>query len=166
MVRTRHSAGFLRLWLSLALLLSVVGPALPVPASTPRAAPCGPSFSGIELPALRTRTSRTYRVGGARHLVACAEAVNYRDANGAWQPIDNTLRASTVSGYAYQNAANAYQLLLPSSLSAAPVKVSSGPAGVAFRLVGASGTLATNANTATYANALPGVDVSYVARGD
>ena len=59
-----------------------------VEASAP-AAPAG------DIPSLRTRTSRTYSVDdGDREAHIFTEAINYRDAEGAWQPIDNTLVAS------------------------------------------------------------------------
>ena len=46
-----------------------------------------------ELPELRTERSRTYRTReAAREVKIFTEPVNFRDAGGKWQPIDNALR--------------------------------------------------------------------------
>lgn len=119
-----------------------------------------------EVVSLRTRTSRTYATPQGYQTVISLGSVNYQDASGAWKPIDDTLVASTTSGYAYQNKANAYALLLPPTLDAAPITVRRGNAFVAFTLVGAKGTLSTNGATATYASALPNLSVAYQAQAD
>src|SRR5712692_6770652 len=86
-------------------------------------APVGPlagaaaavSAQSRELPALRTRTSRTYATPQGNYQTQLfLGSIHYRDARGAWQPIDDTLVSSPVLGFAEQNAANSYQLLLPS----------------------------------------------------
>jgi len=85
------------------------------------------SSGSQEVTSLRTRTSDTYlTASGAYQTVLSAGSVNYQDSSGAWQPIDDSLVPSAVSGYAYQNKANAYTLLLPSDLGGAPVKVTAG----------------------------------------
>ena len=121
-----------------------------------------------EVPGLRTRTSRTYLVDGEYQAVLYSGSVNYRDATGAWQPIDNSLVPSTVAGYALQNKANQYTLLLPSTLSSAPISFQSPGGSLKLQLVGtATGATATVAGaTVTYANALPGVSVSLTAGND
>jgi hypothetical protein len=59
----------------------------PVPASLPA--------GSHELPALRSRTSRTYLLAsGDYRAEVSAGSLNYKDAQGLWQPIDNTLVAS------------------------------------------------------------------------
>lgn len=74
---------------------SVVSPtALPSPTATPEPGPNG------EIVALRNRTSRTYATAQENQTILSTASVNYPDANGTWQPIDNTLVASTTSGYA------------------------------------------------------------------
>lgn len=50
--------------------------------------------SPVELPARRTRNSRTFSVGGAYKTQLYAAPVNYQDAKGAWQTIDNTMVAA------------------------------------------------------------------------
>src|SRR5438445_308471 len=59
----------------------------------------------VELPALRTRTSDTFRApapgrGSFAENVAVIsrDSINYRDADGVWQPIDDTLVAEA-GGY-------------------------------------------------------------------
>ena len=89
-----------------------------------------------EVPSLRTRTSRTYLVNGEYQAVLYSGSVNYRDATGAWQPIDNSLVASTVAGYALQNKANQYTLLLPSTLSSAPIAFQSPGGNLKLQLAG------------------------------
>ena len=119
-----------------------------------------------ELPGLRTRTSRTYLVNGEYQAELYGGSVNYQDSAGNWQPIDNSLVASTAPGYAWQNKANQYTLLLPSTLSAAPVSFQSPSGTVRLKLAGAGGTAAVAGATVTYASALPGVSVSLTAEND
>jgi hypothetical protein len=47
-------------------------------------------------------------------------AVNFRDEQGSWQPINNRLR--TRSGGGFENTANGYRLHLPATL-ADPVRI-------------------------------------------
>jgi len=121
-----------------------------------------------EVPGLRTRTSRTYLVNGEYQAVLYSGSVNYRDASGAWQPIDDSLVASTAAGYALQNKANQYTLLLPSTLNSAPISFQSPSGSLKMQLLGtATGATATVAGaTVTYVNALPGVSVSLTAGND
>jgi hypothetical protein len=126
-----------------------------------------PSGALGEVTSLRTRTSDTYRAaGGAYKTVLSAGSVNYQDSSGAWQPIDDTLVASAVPGYAYQNKANAYTLLLPPDLGGAPVKVTAGSQWVSYSLAGASGAGKVSGSTDTFTTGLPGVSVSYTAEPD
>lgn len=79
-----------------------------------------------ELPELRSRNSRHYLDdSGAPVARVWTQAVNYKDADGEWQPIDNDL---VKDGAIYKNKANDLQ--------------------------------------ATYAGALPDLDVKYVAQSD
>src|SRR5207248_2311311 len=55
--------------------------------------------------------------------------------------------------------------ILPAALGA-PITVNRGGGSVSFALAGASGTLAASATAATYAGALPNVDVTYQAQSD
>ena len=90
--------------------------------------------ASAEVTSLRTRTSRTYLVDGGYEAVIYAGSVNYQDAAGAMAPIDNSLVASSVPGYAWQNEGNWYTLLLPSTLSAAPVTFRSAAGTFSFQL--------------------------------
>src|SRR5438093_8226996 len=62
------------------------------------------SAAGTEKVSLRTRTSRTFS-GSGRSMTTLVypQSVNYRDAAGAWQAIDDTLVKASTNGYAYQN---------------------------------------------------------------
>jgi len=124
-----------------------------------------PSAS-LELPGLRTRSSRTYLVNGQYEAVVYSGPVNYQDAQGAWQAIDDSLVPSSVPGYRYQNKANGYTLLLPSNLASAPVRFQDASGSVGFQLVGAAGAPSAAGATATYANALPGVTMALTTEND
>lgn len=121
-----------------------------------------------EIPSLRSRVSDTFMVPGARQYLSTVYpySVNYRDASGLWQPIDDTLVSSSDSGYALQNTANRYKLELPSDLGTMPVRVALGDQWLSFGLVGAHGAPSASGSSATYADALPGVSVSYRAEND
>jgi RHS repeat-associated protein len=121
-----------------------------------------------EVPGLRTRTSRTYLVDGEYQAVLSSGSVNYTDAAGNWQPIDNSLVPSTVAGYEWQNKANQYSLLLPQTLNSAPISFT-GPGGsikLQLETTTTGATAIVAGATATYANALPGVSVSLTAEND
>ncbi len=136
---------------------------------TPSGASVGiPQGTPQEVPGRRTANSQTYRVGTHYETRIYPGSVNYQDAHGAWQPIDDTLVADSTAGYAYTNKANRYQVHLPKTLGGGPVRVSVGGAFVQFALVSVAATAsaAVTAATATYASALPGVNVSYSAGND
>ena len=124
----------------------------------------------------RTEDSRTFVTeDGAFETVLYGGAVNYQDANGDWQPIDNSLVRGASPDVALRNAAAPVEVSLPPVLGAGPVRVADDGISVAFTLQDAKGTpspglakslprAASDAAakaSATYANALPGVDVSY-----
>lgn len=155
-----------RLWLAFLLVplqIAIVAPALPRGQTADAQVP--PPDTEVELPELRTANSLTFlQPDGTYNARIYAGAINYQDATGAWQAIDNTLVSSSEPGYAYENQANSFRVLLPSDLGAAPVKVSTSLGDVSFGLVGAGGTPSLIAPTrANYPSALPGVAVSYQA---
>jgi RHS repeat-associated protein len=116
--------------------------------------------TGTEVVAMRTRNSDTFLTGKDYYkTVAYQDSINY-GARGGWRPIDNSLVSSSTSGYAYENKANRYRVLFPSSLSA-PVRVELGGSWVQFALVGGGGSASSSGATATYSNVLPGVGASY-----
>ncbi|MDQ3933727.1 MAG: DNRLRE domain-containing protein [Actinomycetota bacterium] len=119
-----------------------------------------------ELPELRTSRSRTFATDARTNVTRTySEPVNFRE-NGKWQLIDNDLEPDATPGYALENAANGYELALPDSLAAEPVEVADGPDSVRFSLDGAAGTPQAHGNEARYADALPGVDVTYQAQNN
>ncbi len=118
---------------------------------------------------------------GVLETVFYGGAVNYLDDQGRWQRIDPTLVPAADGGGSLRSKAGPVSVELPAVLGAAPVRVSSKEASVAFTLRDATGVpqlgvpAASTAlevpdevkrSSATYANALPGVDVSYVADVD
>ena len=132
-------------------------------APTPKAKPSTP----FEKTNLRTRNSRTFSNGG-RQLTTLVypDSVNYRDASGAWQPIDNSLVKTGLAHYAYQNKANRYTVYLPADLASAPIRITFGASWLTFSLQGAKGTGTMTGSTASYRNALPGVSVVVEAQAD
>jgi len=132
----------------------------PAPAAAVAAAR-SESRSKQELPTRRTRTSRTYKDARGYVTEIYPGAINYQAASGAWLPIDNTLVASHLAGFAYQNKANSYSAYLRADAGAVRFATASGY--VEFSLTGAAGKGSASGDTATYPNALPGVDLAYTA---
>jgi hypothetical protein len=130
---------------------------------------------GGELVERRTETTRTFATDSCAFQTVFYDApVNFRDANGAWQAIDTSLVPGGRAGVALRNAAGPVQVSLPAALGAGAVRVAGGERWVDFSLRGASGLPRIGAPTglpqlaegapqarATYAGALPGVDVAY-----
>jgi hypothetical protein len=123
--------------------------------------------NGAEKLNLRTANSRTF-TGNGRQLVTNVypESVNYRDASGAWQSIDNSLVRTSQPPYAYQNRANRFGMYLPSDIGAAPVRVTHGSEWMTFTIAGAKAQGTISGSTVTYSNALPGVTVVISAQSD
>jgi RHS repeat-associated protein len=119
-----------------------------------------------EVVGLRTRTARTYQTGDGNYATVLGiDPVNYRDATGAWQPIDDSL-VTTNNGLSFRNKANQYVVEVPTRLEAGTVRITNGGATIGFALVGASGTASVNANSVTYSNALAGVSQQLTALTD
>jgi RHS repeat-associated protein len=120
-----------------------------------------------EIPALRSRSSRTYvNRNGSMVTRLYGESVNYRDPAGAWKPIENHLVDSPSQGFAFENAANRYSVLLPGDAGERPVRMQSDGAWVDFQLRGATGAGAADGATATYPDARHGLTLAYTARAD
>lgn len=123
----------------------MVGSVLLLPArGTPARAqtalpPSQASKSLVELVNKPNATSRTYVQHG--HYVAqlYAAPVNYRDASGQWQPIDDDFVPSTVPGFAYQTRADQYTAYLPAT-SSQPFRVQTADGWVQYALTGITGT--------------------------
>lgn len=144
-------------------------------ASVPQAAPAASaSLTPVEVPALRTRFSRTFTdpaSGGFRAVVSQAP-VNWSDG-GVWQPIDDTLTAGASlagvalpAGYGWQNRSDDYQVAFPATLAAAPVRIADAAGWVSFAPAGAVSAAAVGAvsgASVTYRDPLSGVALSYTA---
>ena len=125
------------------------------------------SSTGSENLNLRTRNSRTFASGG-RQLTTLiyTDSVNYRDASGTWQPIDDSLVKTGLAQYAYQNKANRYTVYLPADIASAPIRVALGSSWLTFSVQGAKGAGSISGSAATYRDALPGVTVVVDAKAD
>lgn len=90
---------------------------------------------GKELPGRRTETSNTYLLpDGTMRTELFESPVNYRDEGGSWQPIEEGLEETP--GGAITNGDNSFDLHLPESLDADPIRVSTEEGWVAERPVG------------------------------
>jgi YD repeat-containing protein len=117
-----------------------------------------------ELPSLRTANSRTYETDENLQVARVyPTAVNFKDAQGGWKPIDERLVAD---GDELRSAANGFAIELPKQLGGAPARVRDGAAGIAFSLRGAKGAAQVDGATARYPDALPGVTLEWVSRAN
>jgi RHS repeat-associated protein len=135
------------------------------PAPAPGQAPAtGKGAVGPELTGRRTRNSKTFTAPGGRGMVTRVYpgAVHFKDAHGKWAQIDDTVEQA---GGKLRNRRNRYQLELPDRLAGQQVKIGEGGDWLSFGLNGAGGApAAPKNNAATFADALPGVDVKYAAQ--
>jgi len=117
----------------------------------------------------RTRWTRYERVfvgdDATSSEVSSMAPLNYQDASGQWQPINDSLLPDTNTGFAWQNGADSYHVELPSSLADGPVRITrTDGQWLSFQLFGAGTTTGTATdNTVTYPDALPGASVTYAA---
>jgi len=127
----------------------------------------GKDSPGAEKLSLRTRNSRTIGSGG-RQLTTLVypESINYRDASGTWQAIDNSLVKTSLARYTFQNKANRYIAYLPSDIAGAPIRITLGSSWLTFSLQGARGAGSISGSVMTYRNALPGVNVLFETQAD
>jgi hypothetical protein len=140
-----------------------------------------PDLVGISQPgevaARRTETSRTMVADdGTYETTFYDHPIHFRDANGAWQPIDTTLVPGSRPSSLRTKAAPV-EVSLPFTLRSGPVRVARAATAVKFSLLGATGAQArtgvppalggrseaSTRSAATYAGALSGVDVVYTA---
>lgn len=126
-----------------------------------QASPVAPP--GRELSGLRTESSDTYEAGGGRRVLrAFAHPVNYRDAAGSWQPIEDTLVAAEGGGW--RTKASGVPVSLPSTLGSGPVSIGSGDQQVALTLQGAaSAGVSVSGAVGSYQSVFPGTSASYSA---
>jgi hypothetical protein len=181
-----------RLWLAVAGVNAVVTALLQAPSSVyaatnPVRPPASHSAAPVKLPPVsgepaakqpkklavgeqpdrRTRFSSTrFNADHTLTTTASIEPINYRARDGGWRPIDNTLVPTRQKGYAYQNAANAYQALFKSQLGDDYFGLVIGGQMVTVTLEGSSRAQAvTKGATVGYPSALPHVDATYGVRG-
>jgi hypothetical protein len=133
------------------------------PASKHAQAPAHPVLQVGEQPRMRTRYSTTtYNADHTFSTRISGRPVNYRDRLGNWQPIDSTLGASQVPGYAYQNRANSFQALFKKTLADGYLRLVTDGQPISLTMVGASGAGATvSGSTIEYREALPHVWARY-----
>lgn len=119
------------------------------------------SVKSEELVGLRTQYATVFAQNdGTYREVVSNSPVHYKDANGTWQNIDNTLVPSRRSGYATSNKANSMTVDFPPTL-AKPIVLTSDGGTVSFQPVGASATGSSDGTMETYAGAWPGVTLEY-----
>lgn len=88
-----------------------------------------------ELPGKRSATSNTFALpDGTLETRVYQTPVNYRDENGDWQPIDQSLRETTNGSLT--NGDNSFDVHLPEDLDEAPVRVTLGDGWVSERPLG------------------------------
>ncbi|HYI80329.1 MAG TPA: hypothetical protein VEW67_05680 [Thermoleophilaceae bacterium] len=120
---------------------------------------------GDERTDLRTRTSRTFAHESGGNVTRVYQGpVNFRDDRGDWRLIDNDLVRSEAGGF--ENAANRYQLDLPSDAGKAPVRLAAGADWVDFRLRNVAGAPDVDGSAATYSDVREGLSLAYTATAD
>jgi hypothetical protein len=102
-----------------------------------------------EIVEMRTRESNTFlNKDGTYDTDVYTGAVNYKDAQGRFQPIDNTL-VPDAAAQGFRNRANDYVLRLPRNMGAAPTRIEKDGHWLSFSLDGADGEASVRDNKAT-----------------
>lgn len=98
--------------------------------------------------------SRTYaKPDGTWTTEVSPTPVNYRDAEGVWQPIDSTLVASARAGFAAESKAGPAKVLLPEDADQSPVRLEDEQGGwLTFRMKDAHGAPQVKESSATIAD--------------
>lgn len=92
--------------------------------------------SATELPDKRTATSDTFeREDGERETRLYGSPVNFKDAEGNWEPIDEELEPAPGGGIT--NGANSFDLHLPEELDEGVVRLSEEGSWISYRLLSA-----------------------------
>lgn len=103
-----------------------------------------------ELVGERSATSKTFlRPDGSKQTEVFTSPVHYRAGDGDWATIDSTLVESGQPGYAVENDANDYRLLIPTDAGAQPVRFQTGGEWVSFAAQGADGAPQVQGSTAS-----------------
>jgi len=116
-----------------------------------------------EQPDRRTRNSRTLLTAQKQFITSLySEPINYRDPQGNWQPIDSRVLPSSTSGYAWQNAANAFRASFKARLQGDYLQFEAGGSAFKLKLVNAANVAGSAAgNHVSYGAAFSGVDLAY-----
>src|SRR4051812_26244691 len=132
------------------------------------AALASPKPGALELPGKRTATSNTYlNTDGSYTAEVAPQPVNFRDASGAWQPIDTTLVAANDTAYAFQNAAGPFKAMFKDSAREGFLRFDAAGSSYSLALQGAGKNAVRKAGSSiTYADALPGADLGYRVLGN
>jgi hypothetical protein len=124
---------FVAVGLGIVLLPGGRADAAPSPRSDPGRVTIAPGPDhdpGVELPDLRHRSARTFqRADGLRVARIYARPVNFANAAGDWQELDNTLGASSRPGFAFAPKAGGVDVDLPHDITD-PLRVGFGAAAV------------------------------------
>ncbi|HEU5143410.1 MAG TPA: hypothetical protein VFU04_09665, partial [Solirubrobacterales bacterium] len=138
----------------LGLAFATEVPPTPAPETAEGPTTQGSSDAGralVELESRRTASSRTFALSNGSYETRIYQApVHYREVDGQWSPIDETLRPDGRS--ALSNGANSFDLDLPARLGAGPVQLAFDGGWIAYELIGASSApVESRANVARYA---------------
>ncbi|MBS1870475.1 MAG: DNRLRE domain-containing protein [Actinobacteria bacterium] len=128
----------------------------------PRMDVTAPFRGGHEIPSLRTANSRTYVAPNGMHVArVSAGPVNFKDADGNWQPIDPRLERE---GSSWVNRANAFQIQIPTSLGDGPVRVARHGRWIAMRLRGDDVPATVDGSSATFSGVADGVTARWTSQ--
>jgi RHS repeat-associated protein len=118
--------------------------------------------SSGEVRSLRTETSRTYVDSTGNRVAYISQGpINYKDEQGRWQRIDNSLIPKQGAGAGWENRANSFHATFPATLSDGPVQVDIGEEFISYGLKGGAAVGQASGDSVTYAEALRGVDLTY-----
>ncbi|WP_370377020.1 DNRLRE domain-containing protein [Catenulispora sp. GAS73] len=115
-----------------------------------------------ELTDKRTANASFYKMSdGSVQEELSAVPVHYRDSHGKWQSIDTSVKPLSHAGYVAGATGNTFQTYFGSSASSL-IRMEQGSSSIQMGLDGATVSAPkVSGETATYANALPGTDLSY-----
>lgn len=160
-LRAVVAIGLLAGGLSVPEAVSGVVPVVVAPAAASEV-PGGGQGAGDD-PALRTRfSSATVSADGVTQRSVFEEPVNYKDDAGDWQPIDSTLVDSDRLGYAAQNAANSFDVLIPNDVDQKPVRIEDGATWLTFTPAAAEGSPVVDGPGAAFDGPTSSTEFDYV----
>jgi RHS repeat-associated protein len=89
----------------------------------------------VEIPEKRTATSETFKLeNGELETKLYKAAINYKDAQGDWQPIDEEVESTP--GDRLTNAANSFDLQFPNQMGDGAVRLSDSDHWISYRYLG------------------------------